>query len=141
MESAHTKAEEALSRRIADLEAALADPQVNTMENRVVSLEACYSDSDVEFNNRLTTLEGLRVTHLKDGSDNRVATLEKVTAELSSWRSEVDGVLDDVKIAVQKLGKSHDRMVFDEMPRCPSPLLTPTQATARSSAGLITKSP
>jgi hypothetical protein len=125
LEAAHTSAEEALLRRIADLESAPTDRQVNAVENRVASLEACYTDRDAEFNNRLAKLEALRVLNNRDGLDGRVSTLEKATAELSSWKLEADGILDDVRIAIRKLQK-RDRVVFDETPHSPSPLLTPT---------------
>lgn len=95
--------EEALSWRVADLEFALADPQVNAIENHMASVEACYTDRDAEFNNRLATLEALRVITNKDLLDDRVSMLEKAMAELSSWKPEADGILDNVRIAVRKL--------------------------------------
>ena len=55
-----------------------------------------------------------------------------MTADLASWRPGVDGVLDDVRIAVKKLEKSHDRDMFDAMSHGPGLLPTPTKALASS---------
>ncbi|XP_066364572.1 uncharacterized protein [Miscanthus floridulus] len=55
-----------LSRRIADLEAAPADPQINAVERRLATLEASYTVHDAEFTQRLSELERLRVNPVKD---------------------------------------------------------------------------
>jgi chromosome segregation ATPase len=133
LEAAHVTTESALSRRVADLEAAPADPQVNAVESRVATLEASYVDRDTEFNNRLRSLEALRVGAVKDESDDRLATLEKATKELCAWRPDVDGVLDDIRISVQKMAKTHARAMFDEMPPSASVANSPTKAAANSS--------
>ncbi|XP_066398707.1 uncharacterized protein [Miscanthus floridulus] len=141
LEAAHVTAESALSRPVADLESAPADLQVNTVESRVTSLEASYTDRDAEFNNRLRTLEALRISPVKDERDDRVTTLEKATKELCAWQPEVDGVLDDIRISVQKMAKNHARAVFDEMPHGTSIANSPTKAAANSSKGFPAELP
>jgi hypothetical protein len=130
-----------LSRRIADLEAAPTDPQIHAVESRLATLEASYSDRDAAFTQRLSELERLRVNTVTAEHDVRVANLEEATKALNSWRPEVDGVLDDVQIAVRKLEKGHDRQVFDEVPLNTSLLPTPNKAAARSSAGFPANQP
>jgi hypothetical protein len=53
----------------------------------------------------------------------------------------MDGMLDDVRIAVQKLEKSRERELFDEISHGSGLLPTPTKATAHFSAGFPTEPP
>ena len=77
LESSHASFLGDLSRRVADLEAAPADPQ------RLASLEASYADRNAEFSKRLADLEGLRVD-IRAADDDRVASLEATTASLAA---------------------------------------------------------
>jgi hypothetical protein len=61
-----------------------------------------------------------------------VKQLEAMAADLTSWCPGVDGVLDDVRIAMKKLEKSHDRDMFDAMSHGPSLLPTLTKALVSS---------
>lgn len=72
-------------------------------------LEANYTDRDAKFTQRLMDLESLRMAHILDEHDDRVAALEATTTEFASWLPGVDGVLDDVRIAVQQLERSRAR--------------------------------
>jgi hypothetical protein len=45
-----------------------------------------------------------------------VAPLEVAATDFAAWKPGVDGLLDDVRLVVQKLEKTHERAVFDEMP-------------------------
>ncbi|CAD6268414.1 unnamed protein product [Miscanthus lutarioriparius] len=54
-----------LSRRICDLEAAPADPQVQAVEGRLATLEASFTDFDA----RIVDLECLRTASIKDERD------------------------------------------------------------------------
>jgi chromosome segregation ATPase len=133
LEAAQVSTESALSQRVADLEAAPADPQVNAVENRVKTLEATYTDHDAEFHSRLRSLQALRIHAVKDEREDRLATLEKATKELCDWCPDVDGVLDDIRISVSKMAKHHAREMFDEMPHSFSVAPSPPKAATNSS--------
>ncbi|XP_066391685.1 uncharacterized protein [Miscanthus floridulus] len=98
----------------------------------LATLEASYTDRDAEFTRCLSHLESLRIGANSVERDDRVKQLEATTADLTSWCPSVDGVLDDVCIAVKKLEKSHDRDVFDALSHGPGLLSTPTKALASS---------
>ena len=83
LESSHASFLGDLSRRVADLEAAPADPQPLVVSTRLASLEASYADRDAEFSKRLADLEGLRVD-IRAADDDRVASLEATTASLAA---------------------------------------------------------
>ena len=106
---------------------------MNAVESRVATLEASYTDHDAEFNNRLRSLEALRGGAVTADRNDRLAILEKATKELCAWRPDVDGVLDDIRISVQKMAKTHARAVFDETPPSTSVGNSPTKAAANVS--------
>jgi hypothetical protein len=119
----------------------MAAHQAAALEQRLATLEASYVDRDTEHSNRLNELEAIRIAHMTDDNDERVATLEKATAELAAWRPDMEGVLEDVRCQVEKINSKCDRMVFDNTPHSigllrHSPLMV---ATAPSSSEL--KSP
>jgi hypothetical protein len=116
LEATGSSSMDELSRCVANLEAALADPQPLATTARIASLEANYADRDAEFSKRLAHLEALRVDPTKDAHGGRVAPLEVAAADFAAWKPGVDGLLDDVRLVVQKLEKTHERAVFDEMP-------------------------
>jgi hypothetical protein len=70
-----------------------------------------------------------------------MVTIEVVATDFAAWRPGVDGFLDKVRIAVQKLEKSRDHAVFDELPLNTRLLHTPTKAAAQHAAGLTAELP
>jgi hypothetical protein len=129
----------ALEQRLAGLESVHVEPLVASVEQRLTSLEANYADRDAEYSDRFHELEALRVAHMTDESDLRVAALEKETAELKAWRPGVEGFMDDVKLQVQKLNSKSDCMVFNAMPPSAGPSLP--SPSARTVAGAAPASP
>ena len=111
----------------------------SVLEQRLVSLEASYIDRDTEYSNRLSELEALRVEHLTDDSDPRLAAL--ALADLSAWRPDMEGVLDDVRLRVEKIDSKCDRVVFDNMPPSDGLLPQPTPAAVNAASGSDIKSP
>jgi hypothetical protein len=141
LEASRSSSMDDLSRRVADLEAAPVDLQPLAAIAHLATLEANYADCDAEFSKRLAHLEALRVGPYKDVHGDQMATLEAAAADFAAWRPGVDGLLDDVRITVQKLEKSRDRAVFDEMPLNSGILHTPTKAAAQHAAGFTAEPP
>jgi hypothetical protein len=81
-----------------------------------MSLEASYIDRDTEYSNRLSELEALCVEHLTNDSDPRLVALEKALADLAAWLLGMEGVLDDVRLHVEKIESKCDQVVFDNTP-------------------------
>jgi hypothetical protein len=100
LEAKRSSSMDELSWHVADLEVVPADPQPLTATARHATLEANYADHDAKFSKRLSHLEALRVGPIKDMHSDRVATLEAMAADFAVWRPGVDGLLDDVRIAV-----------------------------------------
>jgi hypothetical protein len=86
---------------------------VATIEQGLTSLEARYIDHDANYSQRISNLEAHRLDHMKDERDACVAALKSATAELAAWRPDMEGIVDDVKLWVEKVNSKCDRMVFD----------------------------
>jgi hypothetical protein len=97
LEASHFSAVSDLSRRVANLESASADPQPLAATARIAMLEANYANCDAEFTKRLADLEALHHVTASDKPDNRMATLEAAAVDYAAWRSGVEGLLDDVR--------------------------------------------
>ena len=83
-----------LERHLAGIESRLSDPVAASVEQRLASLEASFTDS---HGHRLATLETSNDNSVKSELDPWVAALEKVSADLEAWRLGMDGVLDDIQ--------------------------------------------
>jgi hypothetical protein len=92
----------ALKQCIAGLESIHVDPITATIEQWLLSLEANYVDRDADYAQRIMDLEAIRTVEVKVGHDARVAALEKAMAELAAWRPDMEGLVDDIKLEVQK---------------------------------------
>jgi hypothetical protein len=119
-----------LEQRVAGLESIRVDPIAATVEQRLASLEANYVD-----------LEAARAVDAAASHDVRVAALEKVTADLATWRPGMEGLLDDIKLEVQKLTAPRDRQVFEAMSHQPGILASPPTAPTQFVTGLNAKPP
>jgi hypothetical protein len=51
-----------------------------------------------------------------------------VIVDLEAWRPDMEGILDDVKLWVDKLDPKHAQVVFDTLPHSGSPLLPSASA-------------
>jgi hypothetical protein len=79
------------------------------------------------------------ISEAEQRQEKLVATVVKATGALESWRHDVEGEVDDLKLKMSKLTKYMDRSVFDNSPASiglisSSPQL-PEQTAACSSAG------
>jgi hypothetical protein len=122
-----------LERRLSSIESRLPDSSSASVEKRLADLEVTNSARLSDYSQRLSSLEDNRVSAVKLMADPRIAAIEKVTADLASWRPGVDGVLDDIHKDVTRLVHSLDRQVFDEMSHRPASFAVPTTATASAS--------
>lgn len=59
----------------------------SAVDDRLAALESTCSDLDT-----------LRLTHTNDERDSRVTTLEVAATDLSTWRPEVEALVDDLKL-------------------------------------------
>lgn len=141
LESSRSTGAEALERRVSDLEATRRDPAPAAMEERLASLEANYIDRDADYSQRIAELKAVRFVQISKERDARVAALESAMADLAAWRPDVEGLLDDVRIKVQKLGVKCNRVAFDSMSSQPGLLLSPTLLVAPVSAGIQSDRP
>ncbi|CAD6211109.1 unnamed protein product [Miscanthus lutarioriparius] len=132
LEESLTANSDNLARRVAKLEADPFALGASAVASRLATLEASYTNRDMEFTQRLSHLESLRIGPNSIERDDRVKQLEATTADPASWCPSVDGVLDNVHITVKKLEKSRDSDVFDAMSHEPGLLPTPTKALASS---------
>jgi hypothetical protein len=108
LEFSHAAATATLEEHVAGLESIRVNPIVATVKQRLASLEANYVDRDTEYAQRTTDLEAVHATDVKDERHARVATLEKATADLAAWRPDMEGVLDDIRLEVQKFTNPRD---------------------------------
>ncbi|CAD6230095.1 unnamed protein product [Miscanthus lutarioriparius] len=115
----------AVDARFDKLESAYTAPPSEDVVRRLDALE-----SDVAA--RLTNLELVRASDpVNDEREARVAALEAATNDISSWRPEVEGVVDDLRLKVQKVSMHYDRAEFDSSSHSPGLLIGPTSTVAR----------
>ena len=84
-----------------------------------MNLKASHADCHADYTQRLVNLESDRAPNIKEECDPRVVALEKATADLTVWRPDMEGVLDDIHKDIHKQVKNLDRQVFDEMSHRP----------------------
>ena len=87
----------------------------------------------------MVDLELIRIHEINDERDDRVAAVETAVEELVSWRPEVDGLIDDLRLEVKNLRSSGGRAAV-ELPTSVT-LRQPELVAARSSAGTPTNWP
>jgi hypothetical protein len=90
---------------------------------------------------RIADLEAGCAGNAKDGRDTRVTGLEKATADLLAWRPDMEGVLDDIKLEVQKFTNPRDHQVFDAMSHHLGIFEASPMTAVQSAAGLTAKPP
>jgi hypothetical protein len=107
----------------------------DAVEVRVRELESSMvSDDSVQA----------RVSVLEQGavSSARIAKLEKVVASYEDWQPGVEGSLDDVKLAIQKLNKHLERVVLGKSPSNYDGIFKlPESVSVRPSAGITADGP
>ncbi|CAD6218216.1 unnamed protein product [Miscanthus lutarioriparius] len=131
----------ALEQRLSGLGSARLTPVAAAIEQRLTTLEANYIDRDADYSQRISDLEALQAAPKSEEHDSRVVALEKATADLAAWRPDMEGLVDDVRLQVQKLDSKCDRMVFDTMPHGRGLMQPPAATTATATAGTSHASP
>ena len=66
---------------------------------------------------RVADLEAVRIDPLRDEHDNRVTALEVAATDLGTWRPEMEALIDDLRLEMQKLSQGRDSKVFDVLPQ------------------------
>jgi hypothetical protein len=82
-----------------DLDRARAD-RATVIDQRFKALETAYSNIASDISKRVADLEAV---HVNAEHDDRITALEVAATDLGSWRPEVESIIDDLKIEVQKL--------------------------------------
>ncbi|CAD6270442.1 unnamed protein product [Miscanthus lutarioriparius] len=131
----------ALEQRLAGLESVHVSPLPTSIEQRLTSLEASYIDCDTDYSQHIAELEKLHLATTKDERNARVAALDKATADLASWHPDMEGVVDDVRLQVQKLDSKYDRAVFDSLPQCAGLLQSPAAAATVAKSIAVSELP
>lgn len=97
-----------------------------------------FEEQDDKWDRRLSDRDATWASKLDDlraSHDARVTVLEKVIAEFQDWRPEVDGVVDDLKLAVKNLNRHYERAAFEQSTSTPGILSPVPSAAAHPSAG------
>lgn len=102
-----------------------------------------FFDSDLNWEHRITDSEicqNALISEAEQHQEARVTTIIKATGELESWRHELEGAVDDLKLKVNKLMKYWDRSFLDNA-TVSTGLISPSphqleQTATRSLAGI-----
>ncbi|XP_066314661.1 uncharacterized protein [Miscanthus floridulus] len=103
----------AVDRRLAALESTTTSSSSNDVSQRLTELELAHAEQESTVAKRLADLESIRVEPVAKDHDARVIALEAIARDVSTWRLELEGVVDDLRLRVQKVPKIYDRTVFD----------------------------
>ena len=85
-------------------------------------------------------MESICIDHIADECDAHVTALEMNVADVNAWRTELGGLIDDLRFKVQKVSMHYDYAMFDTSSHQPGHMALPT-AAAQSSAGTTTNEP
>ena len=99
--------------RLAALESTTTSSSSNDVSQRLTELELTHAEQESTVAKRLADLESIRVEPVAKDHDARVTALEAIARDVSTWRLELEGVVDDLRLRVQKVPKIYDRTVFD----------------------------
>lgn len=97
-----------------------------------------FEEQDLKWDRRLSDQDTTWESKLDDyrtAQDAHVSVLEKTAADFQDWRLEVDGVVDDLKLAVKKLTHHYERIAFDQSASAPDIISPAPSASVRPSSG------
>jgi hypothetical protein len=86
-------------------------------------------------------LQNFNFEHVHAEQDSRVTALEAAATDLGTWHSELEGIVNDLSLKVQKIAKHYDSMLFDNSLHQPGIYSTPTLASAQPLDGTAVNSP
>ncbi|CAD6217555.1 unnamed protein product [Miscanthus lutarioriparius] len=94
-------------RRFADLKLSRAAHDA-AVDKRLDSIELAGADTAYTIGRRVADLEAVRIDPLQDERDDRVTALEVAATDLGTWRPEMEALVDDLRIEMQKLYQGRD---------------------------------
>jgi len=77
-----------------------------------------WVNQEVDVTRRLSDLKVVRVQQISGERDEWVAELKVAAADINAWIPELEGVVDDLKLEVQKIAKHWDHMVLYTLSPC-----------------------
>jgi len=126
--------DEHVDRRLAELESRGSAPISPDIIKRIATLESACVNNEAAISKRLEAIESNRMCISDDDCDARVTALETVAADVNAWRPKLEGIVDDLRLKVQKVSMPYDRTVFDTSSEQPGLMVLPAPAAAHSSA-------
>lgn len=98
----------------------------------ISALEVVCVDREATIYKRLLALESICINHIVDECDVCVTALEMNVADVNIWRTKLGGLIDDLRLKVQKVSMHYDRAVFDTSSHQPGHMALPTVAAQSS---------
>ncbi|CAD6202725.1 unnamed protein product [Miscanthus lutarioriparius] len=114
-------------RRFADLELARTARDA-VVDKRLDSIEIAGTDTAYTIGKRIADLEVVHIDPTPDDRDDRVTALEVASTDLGTWRPEMETLVDDLRLEMQKLTQGRDSKVFDVLPPWPAVLASSSSA-------------
>ena len=105
-------------RRFANLDLARA-ARDTVVDKCLDAIELAGADTAYTISRCVVDLEAVRIDPLQDERDDRVTALEVAATDLGTWRPEMEALVDDLRIEMQKLSQGREPMVFDVLPQWP----------------------
>jgi FKBP-type peptidyl-prolyl cis-trans isomerase (trigger factor) len=135
LERVHSARASEVDQRVAALESLAAVVESDRAElakadvpARLAHLEAAYGGQYDDVYMRLSALESIRVDAMFAETVDRVAVLETAATDLGTWRPEVEALVDDLKLEVQKIAQTWGQASPSSAPPPPGFLLHPAAA-------------
>jgi hypothetical protein len=104
----------------------------------LATLELAYNNQAIDITMRLAMLESAHIVPIADDRDAWMTKLEEVAADIGSWRLELEGIVDDLKLQVKNAMKSLDHVAFDTMSHSPGIVATSLISVNASSSSMVT---
>ena len=98
------------------------------VDKRLDSIELAGADTAYTIGRRIADLEAVRIDPLQDERDDCVTALEVAATDLGTWRPEMEALVDDLRIEMQKLSQGREPMVFDVLPQWPNVVASSSSA-------------
>lgn len=125
LERAHSLRAKEVDQCVAALEWAAAVLELNRdklakadIATCLANLEAAFDEWTDDVHMRLAILESIHVDDMFTETVDHVTLLEMAATDLGTWCLEVEAVVDDLKLEVQKIAKHWDHMVLYTLSQC-----------------------
>jgi hypothetical protein len=127
-----------VDRHLADLESSRSTTIDPGIFDSLAALELAYNNQAIDITMRLAMLESAHIMPIADDRDAWMTKLEEVAADIGSWRLELEGIVDDLKLQVKNAMKSLDHVAFDTMSHSPGIVATSLISVNASSSSMVT---